>query len=200
MSEEWKELLTIGQVAEAQALGMEIESTNPHADGDWSPWLGNTWHAYCTYRARLRQSKEHELKTDSQVFDAVLEGRKTFEIRKDGRGFSVGDLLKLRRTLRTGEEMKKGFPLEYVGPPLYVYVTYILRGPIYGLADSWVIMGIIPRDSCSVEQIQPTTKRVKSLCWRDSVDGELKWTDEGINKEGRWKRFPIGDLEGDVEI
>ena len=48
MSEEWKELLTIGQVAEAQALGMEIESTNPHADGDWNPWLGKNWHAHCT--------------------------------------------------------------------------------------------------------------------------------------------------------
>lgn len=57
-----------------------------------------------------------------------------------------------------------------------------------------------PRKPEPKEQIQPTTKRVKSLCWRDSVDGELKWTDEGINKEGRWKRFPIGDLEGDVEI
>jgi len=199
MSEEWKELLTIGQVAEAQALGMEIESTNPHADGDWSPWLGNTWHAYCTYRARLRQSKEHELKTDSQVFDAVLEGRKTFEIRKDGRGFSVGDLLKLRRTLRTGEEMKKGFPLEYVGPPLYVYVTYILRGPIYGLADGWVIMGIKPRDG--EPQSQPKAEKVKSICWRACDDGALFWRNEGYKPSGaHWKRFPAGDLEGEVEV
>ena len=93
--------------------------------------------------------KEHELKTDPQVFDDVVEGRKPFEIRKDDRGFEVGDLLKLRKTKYTGAEMSLAHcpaPLEYVGPPLYVYVTYILRGPIYGLEDGWVIMAIMPRD------------------------------------------------------
>ena len=89
---------------------------------------------------------EHELKTDPQVFDDVVKGGKRFEVRKDDRGYEVGDLLKLRRTRHTGAEMAKGAPLEYVGPPLWVYVTYILRGPIYGLADGWVIMSITPRD------------------------------------------------------
>ena len=91
----------------------------------------------------------HELKTDPAVFDAVCEGRKTFEIRKDDRLFAVGDLLKLRKTKHSGREMAEGAPLEYDGPPLYVYVTYILRGPIYGLADGWVIMSITPRDGCA---------------------------------------------------
>jgi hypothetical protein len=90
--------------------------------------------------------KEHELKTDPQVFDDVVVGRKPFEIRKDDRDFEWGDVLKLRKTKHTGAEMAEGAPLEYVGPPLYVYVTYILRGPIYGLADGWVIMAITPRD------------------------------------------------------
>jgi hypothetical protein len=86
--------------------------------------------------------KEHELKTDPQVFDDVVSGRKTFEIRKDDRGYEVGDSLKLRKTRYTGSEMAEGLPLEYIDLPLYVYVTYILRGPIYGLADGWVIMAI----------------------------------------------------------
>lgn len=102
--------------------------------------------------------QEHELKTDPQVFDDVAEGRKSFEIRKDDRGFEVGDVLKLRKTRYTGQEMRpymhpdqpgrvvEGQPLKYVGPPLYVYVTYILRGPVYGLADGWVIMAVMPRD------------------------------------------------------
>lgn len=93
--------------------------------------------------------KEHELKTDPGVFEDVIKGRKPFEIRKDDRGYAVGDLLKLRKTKHTGAEMSEGAPLEYVGPPLYVYVTYILRGPIYGLADGWVIMGIKLRDGCA---------------------------------------------------
>lgn len=87
----------------------------------------------------------HELKTDPQVFDDVVDGRKTFEIRKDDRGFEVGDMLVLRKTKHTGAEMANGAPLKYLGA-LYVYVTYILRGPIYGLADGWVIMAIMPRD------------------------------------------------------
>lgn len=90
--------------------------------------------------------KEHELKTDPLVFDDVAEGRKPFEIRKDDRGFEWGDVLKLRKTKHTGAEMAAGAPLEYVGPPLYVYVTYILHGPIYGLAEGWVIMAIMARD------------------------------------------------------
>lgn len=90
--------------------------------------------------------KEHELKTDPKVFDDVVAGLKPFEIRKDDRGYEVGDLLKLRKTKHTGAEMAEGAPLEYIGPPLYVYVTYIMRGPIYCLADGWVIMAIMPRD------------------------------------------------------
>lgn len=84
----------------------------------------------------------HELKTDPEVFDAVKRGEKTFEIRKDDRGFAVGDSLWLRKTVHTGEEMKAGKPLYYEGDPLVVRVSYILRGPVYGLADGWVIMSI----------------------------------------------------------
>ena len=93
--------------------------------------------------------KEHDLKTDPQVFDDVAEGRKPFEIRKDDRGFEVGDLLRLRKTKHTGAEMAEGSPLEYIGSPLCLWVTYILRGPIYGLADGWVIMAVKPRDGCA---------------------------------------------------
>lgn len=38
----------------------------------------------------------HELKTLSQYFNPVVEGIKTFEIRKDDRGYDVGDLLFLK--------------------------------------------------------------------------------------------------------
>lgn len=86
--------------------------------------------------------KTHELKTDSQVFKAVVDGLKTFEIRKDDRGFEVGDHLYLGETEHTGEEMSKGAPLLYTGYWKEVVVTYILRGPVYGLAEGWVIMGI----------------------------------------------------------
>jgi hypothetical protein len=50
------------------------------------------------------------------------------------------------KTTYTGAEMTAGAPLEY--PPgdsvCRCTVTHILRGPIYGLQDGWVIMSIDP--------------------------------------------------------
>lgn len=84
----------------------------------------------------------HELKTDPAVFAAVLDGRKTWEIRKDDRGFEAGDRLTLRETKYTGAEMQAGAPLVYTGRAVETEVPYLLRGPVYGLADGWVIMSI----------------------------------------------------------
>ncbi len=84
----------------------------------------------------------HTLKTDHAVFQDVIAGRKTFEIRKDDRGFQVGDTLDLLETVHTGAEMTAGAPLEYTGGQSWVTVKHILRGPVYGLADGWVIMSI----------------------------------------------------------
>lgn len=88
----------------------------------------------------------HELKTDAIPFDDVASGIKTFEIRRDDRGFRVGDRLILRKTLRTGSEMASGAPLVYLADPVEVSVTHILRGPIYGLAAGWVVMSVVKID------------------------------------------------------
>jgi len=84
--------------------------------------------------------KKHELKTDKEVFQASWDGRKPFEIRFNDRDFQVGDLLVLRETEYSGEEMKDGKPLIYTGHVKFLRVGYILRGPCYGLKDGWVIM------------------------------------------------------------
>lgn len=84
----------------------------------------------------------HELKCDPGPFeDVVVRG---FEIRKNDRGFDVGDVLQLRETTRSGADIAAGAPLQYTGRRHGVEVAYILRGPIHGLAEDWVIMSVRP--------------------------------------------------------
>jgi len=78
-------------------------------------------------------TKVHELKVLPEYFIAVSEGKKTFELRKDDRGFKVGDTLCLREW--NGKT--------YSGRSVDCKVTYILKG-FQGLEDDYVILSIAP--------------------------------------------------------
>lgn len=82
----------------------------------------------------------HTLKTDPECFAATVAGIKPFEIRKNDRDFKVGDELTLSETKYSAEEMKAGKPLEFTTHFAVMKVDYIMKGPIYGLAEGWVIM------------------------------------------------------------
>lgn len=82
----------------------------------------------------------HDLKTDPEVWAAVSDGSKTFEIRLNDRGFAVGDMLQLLETESTGEQMRNGAPLVYTGRALIRKVTHILTG--YGLMDGWCCLSL----------------------------------------------------------
>lgn len=92
--------------------------------------------------AAKREPITHELKTDPEVFQAIIDGLKTYEIRKADRDFKVSDTLLLRETSHTGEEMASGEPLVYTGREYRATITHILRGPIYGLSDGWALLSI----------------------------------------------------------
>lgn len=82
----------------------------------------------------------HNLKTDPAVFAAVLDGTKTYELRKNDRDFAVGDALVLHETRFTGEEMAAGQPLEYTTRSTVRYISHCLHGPIYGLQEGCVLL------------------------------------------------------------
>ncbi len=86
--------------------------------------------------------KTHELKTDPHAFAASFLGDKPYELRRDDRDFKVGDLLVLRETELSGEQMAEGAPLLYTGRALSRVVTHKLEG--YGLQPGWVILGVRP--------------------------------------------------------
>ena len=88
----------------------------------------------------------HELKILPQYFQAVWDGIKTFELRKDDRDYQRGDILVLREW-----DGKK-----YTGSAICVKVTYILQNAMeYGLKRGYVIMGIKHIDAWEVEHEQP---------------------------------------------
>lgn len=82
----------------------------------------------------------HFLKTDPDVFQAAMDGIKPWEMRLDDRGYQAGDVLCLKETRSTGEQMNAGAPLEYTGRDLTLKVVYVMRGPVYGLREGWCIM------------------------------------------------------------
>lgn len=75
---------------------------------------------------------EHELKIYPKYFDAVISGKKTFEIRKNDRKFCVGDVLAL----------KEWDNIRYSGREIKAKVVYILDDGFVGIWPEYVVMGI----------------------------------------------------------
>lgn len=78
---------------------------------------------------------KHDLKTWPDFYDRVITRSKRFELRKDDRGFRVGDTLVLREwSPDTGS---------YTGNACTVKVTDIVRdAPQWGLEPGYCIMSI----------------------------------------------------------
>jgi hypothetical protein len=84
----------------------------------------------------------HELKTWPTPFQAVADGRKEFELRKDDRGFEIGDEVLLREFTPADywdpEEPKKD---EYSGKILHRRIKYLLRN-FDGIKKGYCILGL----------------------------------------------------------
>lgn len=72
----------------------------------------------------------HELKILPQYFEPVSTGVKTFEIRKNDRGFNAGDTV----TLREWDDQMQG----YTGDTVDVEITYVSN---YEQQPGWVVFG-----------------------------------------------------------
>lgn len=77
--------------------------------------------------------KVHVLKTLSRFLDPIGNLDKTFEVRKNDRGFQVGDILHLREWLPPGKWGPRN---------ITCFVTYILEGPAFGIAKGYCVMAI----------------------------------------------------------
>jgi hypothetical protein len=100
-------LLDLEDVAEglSRAAGPTVVSTNP---------------------------RHHVLKTWPEYFNAIGERRKTFEARKNDRGFEVGDSL----------ELQEWNGVDYTGRWIWCRVTYVMQGGSFGVEKGHCILGI----------------------------------------------------------
>ncbi len=75
----------------------------------------------------------HEVKIRPEYYDPVLKGQKTFEIRYDDRGYSVGDSLLLKEWDESG----------YSGRQSLYDIVYMLKD-FTAIAPGYVVMSIMP--------------------------------------------------------
>lgn len=88
----------------------------------------------------------HDLKCQPPWFAEVAAGRKTCEIRRDDRGFEVGDVLVLREWqdrigIRVSGDEYRFVDAHYTGRTCRVRVTHILRG-FAGLRDGYCALSV----------------------------------------------------------
>lgn len=81
----------------------------------------------------------HRLKVDRKYWPALVDGRKTFEVRRNDRDFQAGDVL----------ELTPFDPSAPPGPPATelwtVEVSYVLHTFPEGLQPGYVVLGLVPR-------------------------------------------------------
>jgi Domain of unknown function (DUF3850) len=80
-------------------------------------------------------SMTHELKTYPEFFEAVVEGQKHFEVRRDDRDFQINDTLILREWLPEQQCFSGRLTLKTV--------TYVLRGEAaerFGVAPGFCVL------------------------------------------------------------
>ncbi len=94
-----------------------------------------------TESERKVQTMIHEIKILTEIADYVLSGDKTFEVRKNDRGYQRGDVVRFK-TVREGQAFllpEQDHPLngkEYT-------ITYVLSG--WGIKEGYVVFGIKPK-------------------------------------------------------
>ena len=141
----------------------------------------------------------HDLKCWPEYFQAVKSGIKPFELRKDDRGYAVGDVLHLREY--------DPATIAYTGDTIDKMVTYVLPTKLFGALGEgagYVIMGLASADNwtpCS-ERLPTNSANYKVTVqvgsevgsWREAMiipyrfyDGSGEW----ILPKSDWKIYGV---------
>ena len=95
-------------------------------------------------KGREEMSKTHELKISDWYFSAVATGLKPYEVRKDDRGYQLGDKLRLREICHdTGEYTSR----EFTTPPIRHMLYGSKQFKWLGIKDGFVVLSWRPGDN-----------------------------------------------------
>jgi hypothetical protein len=104
--------------------------------------------------------KAQELKKSPSYFEAIWDGRKTFDVRPDDREFQEGDMLILREWIPCEKCQGRGCEYDpedravcsacagltttkgYSGRVISSQVTFVLRGPLMGISNSFCVISL----------------------------------------------------------
>lgn len=82
----------------------------------------------------MEETRIHKLKLRPEYYEAIMSGKKRFEVRINDRDYRVGDII----------EFKEWNETKYTGrTSIYFTITYILSD-FDGLKDGYVILSIRP--------------------------------------------------------
>jgi len=128
----------------------------------------------------------HDLKTWLDSFAAIVDGRKGFDIRKEGdRSFREGDGLYLREW--------NEFDEVYTGRAVETTVTYITRGPDWEIPAGMVVLSLGPTSELiegtlpAVNSDPEITRELLVLAGVNArVERIREWTEEQRKQADEW--------------
>lgn len=82
----------------------------------------------------------HILKTWPAYFERLLDGTKTFEVRKDDRGYQMGDILDLREWVPATSMVRSTF----TGRSVRFRVGFVFRQGVGVDLGEYVVMSLLP--------------------------------------------------------
>ena len=147
-----------------------------------------------TDMAKAEESKVHKLKTWPMFFQAVLEGSKPFELRKNDRHFNVGDILILEEYDPDAEG--------YTGRKCERKISYVLDANPFIDLHGHVILGLESRPAVLMpgeeDIINVINGKTPSLI---EDDGETYLRLDSRQKEGirvflKWFRSQVQAIDG----
>lgn len=119
---------------------------------------------------------KHELKTWPGPFDAILEGKKRYEIRVNDRAYAVGDSLHLREWEPCAclvDDLHPGCGGgRYTGRTINVVVTYLTTGNKWGLPPQLCVMSIEVLRPNAQERLTPEAE-IEIEEWAFGDDAKL---------------------------